>query len=83
MTEAPAGWWVDLVAYRYLLDNSTGAELVAYHWHPDAGFDERACSTSASAHPLQRRMHLPTGRVPLEDFVAFLAPLSSISGGER
>jgi hypothetical protein len=62
-------WHVSTVAYLYRLDNSTGHELVSWHWHP---------ATVAYPHlhvasgVLDKRVHLPTGRVSIESVLRML-----------
>lgn len=78
-------------AYTYEIEeDSTGHELFAFHWEPNA---PNATITVPHMHigfalrdttlRIDNKAHIPTGRVPLEDVVAFLiselrvAPLNS------
>ena len=56
-------------SYRLLKSGNTESEIVAYHWHPqDPGVRYPHLHVKA-AHP---RIHFPTSRVCLEDFVSML-----------
>ena len=62
-------------AYRYHLLGDSGAELIGWHWHPDSRGDRRL-----SGHPhlhvpaglIDRRIHVPTGRVSIESVLRVL-----------
>lgn len=75
VAEYPAGrgWWsVHTRAYRYVLYLRDGAELLAFHWHPDdpnpVKFPHLHLSAGAQVGfaPLTRA-HLPTGPIELHE----------------
>lgn len=73
-------WKVYTHGYRYqiLNDSDAGREIFAFHW------DRRIASSVPSAHlhvgfgtrlaepPIDKKTHIPSGRVPIEDVVHFL-----------
>ncbi len=69
-------WIVRTVAYRYQLSMRDGPELIAFHWHPEAGniITYPHIHLSAGAQlgfaPLTRA-HIPTGVVPLNEVLRF------------
>jgi hypothetical protein len=62
-------WRVTTTAYRYHLLSESGQELIGWHWHP---------ATSGHPHlhvpaaPIDRRIHVPTGRVSIESVLRLL-----------
>jgi hypothetical protein len=60
---------VTTTAYQYLLEDSEESELLAYQWHPQS---TRKCphlhlgSSSKLAKKTINKLHLPTGRIALE-----------------
>jgi hypothetical protein len=73
---AAAEYTVATRKYAYTLDDDGGKEILAFHWHSrEQGFDLPHLHVSAGAGQLVdvfHRAHIPTGRVALSDFVAFL-----------
>lgn len=73
--EEEEDWKVKTDSYEYAIENSDGREFFAYHWDP-AGkvaiphlhFGALVIGTDS---PVNRKAHVPTGRVPLEDVVWF------------
>ncbi len=70
-------WQVRTVAYAYALREADGLEIVAYHWHPtvahSVSFPHLHIEHGAQCEREEfAKAHLPTGRVPLEDFVRML-----------
>jgi hypothetical protein len=72
-------WQVRTVAYYYTLRETDGPEMLSYQWHPA----QRSYITFPHLHlgaglvegegrNLLEGVHLPTGRVALEDFVRLL-----------
>jgi hypothetical protein len=61
-------WRVSSRAYDYRVDGQDGAELLSWHWHPAATFKRPHLHVAA----LDRRKHLPTGRVSLEAVLRLL-----------
>jgi hypothetical protein len=77
-------WKVETRAYSYALCGVEGAELLAYHWHPETEEEGRRVrephlhvrDPRAPRWPL-RKAHLPTGRVALEDVVVLAIELGA------
>jgi hypothetical protein len=63
-------WHVSTCAYFYQLDDESGRELAAWHWHPGVGVDYPHLHTSGG--PLGKAFHLPTGRVSIESVLSLL-----------
>jgi hypothetical protein len=61
-------WRVSSRAYYYRIDTTNGGELLSWHWHPDGRFKQPHLHVAA----LNRRQHLPTGRVSLEAILRLL-----------
>ena len=62
-------------SYQYGLGDDEGREIVAYHWHPPAGFSSTHLHLSGAAGTLRPELqsaHLPTGYVPFADVVLML-----------
>lgn len=77
-------WRATTQKYDYSLEAEDGAELVAYHWHPaEQGFDEPHLHVGDANGPVQRRMHLPTARVPVEDFIRLLIREFDIAAADQ
>lgn len=62
-------WRVTTAGYAYHILDEVGKELIGWHWHP---------ATSAHPHlhvpagPIDRRVHVPTGRVSIESVLRLL-----------
>lgn len=73
--DRPRSWRVSTTAYRYHVLDDSGRELIGWHWHPGSGGDPRL-----SGHPhlhvpagvIDRRVHVPTGRVSIESVLRLL-----------
>lgn len=74
--EAGEAWEPRVRGYRYQLYEDAGTEIFACHLHPGiGGFAHPHLHISAGAGTLRsefHRAHLPTGEVPLGDFLAFV-----------
>jgi len=68
-------WKITTLAYYYSLETEDGDEIIAYHWHPNAGGEQVAfphlhvgsgarCGCAELLHA-----HLPTRRIAFEDFI--------------
>jgi hypothetical protein len=67
---APGVWTAHTAAYYFALQDERERELLAYHWHPES----RSRVTWPHLHvgqalALSSRIHLPTGRIFLEDIL--------------
>ena len=58
------------MAYRYHLSDSTGRELMGWHWHPGTGPDRPHLHVPVGT--IGRHGHVPTGRVSIEAVLWFL-----------
>jgi hypothetical protein len=64
--------------YSYAIETQDAQEIVGYHWHPDGispvKFPHLHLGPGAliGLEDLNRRAHLPTGRIAFEDIVEFL-----------
>lgn len=66
-------WKARTRAYTYTLESGQGPEMVAFHWHPEG----RSLVTRPHMHlgpgcgvdPDVSKIHFPTGRVSVEDFI--------------
>ena len=68
-------WHVSTTAYRYHLLDDSGAELIAWHWHPDSLGDPPLRGhphLHVPAQSIDRRIHVPTGRVSVESVLRLL-----------
>jgi hypothetical protein len=63
-------WKVRTAAYFYQIDDASGAELVAWHWHPESGVAFPHVHVSGGR--LGKPVHLPTGRVSVESVLRLL-----------
>lgn len=73
--DGPKSWHVSTTAYRYHLRDADGKELIGWHWHPDSKGDERLRGNPhlhVPAGPIDRRVHVPTGRVSIESVLRVL-----------
>jgi hypothetical protein len=61
-------WRISSRAYYYRVDGPDGVERLSWHWHPAATFKRPHLHVAA----LNRRRHLPTGRVSLEAVLRLL-----------
>lgn len=70
-------WRVTSVGYFYALDAAAGQEIVSYHWHPNGeGVTRRRPHLHLRGgaqirQPAFEKVHFPTERIALEDFVLF------------
>lgn len=65
------GWHVSTTAYRYHILDGSGSELVGWHWHPGT-VGHPHMHVEAAAGAIDRRVHLPTGRVSIESVLRLL-----------
>ncbi len=63
-------WRASTVAYFYQLDDSAGRELAAWHWHPGTG--AAFPHIHVASGPIEKQVHLPTGRVSIESILRLL-----------
>jgi len=66
---------VSTTAYRYHLLDDSGAEMIGWHWHPDSLGDPRLRGhphLHVPAGSIDRRIHVPTGRVSIESVLRLL-----------
>lgn len=61
-------WRISSRAYYYRVDDQDGVEQLSWHWHPAATFKRPHLHVAV----LDRRRHLPTGRVSLEAVLRLL-----------
>lgn len=64
-----------LTSYVYQLSAAGGAEVLAYHWHPDSAEARPHLHISAGAGsvlPELQRAHLPTAQVEVAEFIRLL-----------
>lgn len=62
-------WSVSTAAYQYHLLDASGAELIGWHWHPGTSVRPHL---HVPADPIDRRVHIPTGRVSIESVLRLL-----------
>lgn len=62
-------WKASTTAYRYQLFADDDTELIAWHWHPDTNPHPHI---HVPAGVIDRRVHVPTGRVSIEAVVRVL-----------
>jgi hypothetical protein len=71
----PGGTGIATVAYFYHLLALDGTELIAFHWHPgredQPDFPHLHVTSRPGPVRIQRKHHVPTGRVSLEAVVRF------------
>jgi hypothetical protein len=66
-------WRVTTAGYVYELDDADGRRILGYHWHPETTADKPFphlhvhTGTRTDAQMVSERIHLPTGRIALED----------------
>ncbi len=63
-------WHVSTGAYFYQLDDGSGHELTAWHWHPATRV--RSPHVHVAGGILGKLIHLPTGRVSIESVLWLL-----------
>jgi hypothetical protein len=68
-------WNVSSRGYFYQLHEQGGREIIAFHWHPGQSqqpdFAHLHIDTLHRPPQIQRKHHVPTGRVSLESVVRF------------
>ena len=62
-------WHVSTVGYLYQLYDEAGQELVSWHWHPESNAYPHL---HAASGVLDKRIHLPTGRMSIESLLRML-----------
>jgi hypothetical protein len=68
-------WKVSTAAYYYALHGTKEREFLAFHWHPEAeGRTDPHLHIYAPSNIVDflTKVHLPTGRIALEQFLRFL-----------
>lgn len=75
-------WKVATQAYAYSLQSAEGQEVLTYHWQPDGlGPDwphlHIGTPVLRAGAPLDRKKHLPTGRIALEDVISLAIELGA------
>lgn len=73
---------VQTISYFYEIATRAGEEVLVYHWTPETPHGRayghlhvgRVCIADASPLPGDRfhRLHIPTGRIPIESILRFL-----------
>ena len=67
---------VELAGYHYIVSNSEGREVIAYHWHPRGSIQTPHVHLGSGAQigfdPLVSKAHLPTGHITLGEIIRFL-----------
>jgi hypothetical protein len=67
-----SAWRVSTQSYEYTIYNSTGAELIAWHWHPRSEtYELPHVHINVPVGGVRQRAHVPTGRTAFEDVVRF------------
>jgi hypothetical protein len=68
-------WTVSSRGYIYQLHEQAGREIIAFHWHPGQSqqpdFAHLHIDTHRRPPQIQRKHHIPTGRVSLESVIRF------------
>jgi hypothetical protein len=64
-------WRVTTTSYMYALENGAGVEYVGYHWHPQVPGNTRPHLHVRGEDENWHKLHMPTGRIALEDVVRF------------
>jgi hypothetical protein len=69
-------WRVTTAGYKYTIETEDAEEILGYHWHPDSPspFKYPHLHLGKGAQIGRRelegaKLHLPTGRVSMEDFI--------------
>ncbi|MGH2367430.1 MAG: hypothetical protein ACRDI2_04460 [Chloroflexota bacterium] len=70
--DQPDEWKVSTAAYLYALETADGHEVLSYHWQPEEAGEViyphlHLGPAGATGGLLHRKLHLPTGRIALED----------------
>lgn len=68
-------WKVSTVAYFYALHDDGQREIIGFHWHPETEGQKEAhlhLYAASNIMTLLAKIHLPTGRITLEQFLRFL-----------
>jgi hypothetical protein len=68
-------WKVSTAAYFYALHDEKQREMLAFHWHPDTEgqkIPHLHLYAASNIATLLAKVHLPTGRITLEQFLRFL-----------
>ena len=65
-------WAIKTRKYSYVIERrSDGREIIAFHWDPSESAKVQYAHVHAEMVGLNRKCHIPTGRVPIEDVVSF------------
>lgn len=68
-------WKVSTAAYFYALHDERQREIIAFHWHPETENQKEPhlhVYPASNIMTLLAKVHLPTGRITLEQFLRFL-----------
>lgn len=67
-------WKVSTAAYYYGIHDNRQSEILSYHWHPGTERQDPHLHFESSSKVIDflRGIHLPTGRVSLEEVLWFL-----------
>lgn len=68
-------WKVSTAAYFYALHDAEQRELIAFHWHPETEGQKDPhlhFYGASNVAAFLEKVHLPTGRISLEQFLRFL-----------
>jgi hypothetical protein len=67
-------WKVSTVAYYYALHDKQQSEILSYHWHPKTEHQDPHLHLQSGSKVMDslRGIHLPTGRVTLEEVLRLL-----------
>ncbi len=68
-------WKVSTAAYLYTLYDKDKHELLAFHWHPEMAGEKTPhlhLYGASSIMGMLAKVHFPTGRISLEQFLRFL-----------
>jgi hypothetical protein len=66
-------WKVKTAGYNYSIQDESEQEILGYHWHPNTVLAyPHLHICSASGVNLLRKIHLPTGRISVEDVLQLL-----------
>lgn len=68
-------WKVSTAAYFYALHEEKQREILAFHWHPETEGQKEPhlhLYDASNIVSMLSKVHLPTGRITLEQFLRFL-----------
>lgn len=75
LLHADGSWWARTTTYAYAFVEESGAEILAFHWHPGTeSFDDPHVHMSAGAGRLRQELqhaHIPTRLLTLAEVIEF------------